>query len=157
MEKVGEFLCSIGLLEEIITDISNQTNLLALNAAIEAARAGEHGKVFGVVAQEVRKLAEQSAGAADSIRTILEQTGKETNQAVSVMNESQATVLKGNELVEKVATIFTEIAESIEEVSLNGNTVSDAVINANEKMESWHSLPMKSLLHPLDPRYSSSR
>ncbi|WP_342032492.1 methyl-accepting chemotaxis protein [Mesobacillus boroniphilus] len=154
---MGEFLCSIGLLEEIITDISNQTNLLALNAAIEAARAGEHGKVFGVVAQEVRKLAEQSAGAADSIRTILEQTGKETNQAVSVMNESQATVLKGNELVEKVATIFTEIAESIEEVSLNGNTVSDAVINANEKMESWHSLPMKSLLHPLDPRYSSSR
>ncbi|WLR56427.1 methyl-accepting chemotaxis protein [Mesobacillus subterraneus] len=121
---------------EIITDISNQTNLLALNAAIEAARAGEHGKGFGVVAQEVRKLAEQSAGAADSIRTILEQTGKETNQAVSVMDESQVTVLKGNELVEKVATIFSEIAESIEEVSLKGNTVSEAVINANEKMES---------------------
>jgi methyl-accepting chemotaxis protein len=121
---------------EIITDISNQTNLLALNAAIEAARAGEHGKGFGVVAQEVRKLAEQSAGAANSIRTILEQTGKETNQAVSVMDESQATVLKGNELVEKVATIFEEIAQSIEEVSSKGNTVSDAVINANEKMES---------------------
>ena len=121
---------------EIITDISNQTNLLALNAAIEAARAGEHGKGFGVVAQEVRKLAEQSAGAADSIRTILEQTGKETNKAVSVMDESQTTVQKGNELVEKVATIFAEIAESIEEVSLKGNTVSDAVINANEKMES---------------------
>ncbi len=120
---------------EIITDISNQTNLLALNAAIEAARAGEHGKGFGVVAQEVRKLAEQSAGAADSIRGILEQTGKETNQAVSVMNESQGTVLKGNDLVEKVARIFAEIAESIEEVSFKGNTVSDAVMNANEKMD----------------------
>ncbi|MGA9225923.1 MAG: HAMP domain-containing methyl-accepting chemotaxis protein [Mesobacillus sp.] len=120
---------------EIITDISNQTNLLALNAAIEAARAGEHGKGFGVVAQEVRKLAEQSAGAAESIRTILEQTGKETNQAVNVMDESQATVLKGNELVEKVAITFTEIADSIEEVSIKGNQVSEAVVNANEKME----------------------
>lgn len=120
---------------EIITDISNQTNLLALNAAIEAARAGEHGKGFGVVAQEVRKLAEQSAGAAESIRNILEQTGKETNQAVSVMDESQATVLKGNELVEKVAFTFTEIAESIEEVSQKGNNASNAVVNANEKME----------------------
>ena len=121
---------------EIITDISNQTNLLALNAAIEAARAGEHGKGFGVVAQEVRKLAEQSAGAADSIRTILEQTGKETNKAVNVMDESQTTVQKGNELVEKVAEIFTVIAESIEEVSSKGNNVSSAVMNANEKMES---------------------
>lgn len=121
---------------EIITEISNQTNLLALNAAIEAARAGEHGKGFGVVAQEVRKLAEQSAHAADSIRTILEQTGKETNQAVSVMDESQTSVQKGNELVEKVAGIFADIAQSIEEVSLNGSTVSNAVMNANEKMES---------------------
>lgn len=120
---------------EIITDISNQTNLLALNAAIEAARAGEHGKGFGVVAQEVRKLAEQSAGAADSIRTILEQTGKETNQAVNVMDESQVTVQKGNELVGKVADLFSEIAQSIEEVSLKGDTVNSAVTSANEKIE----------------------
>jgi methyl-accepting chemotaxis protein len=120
---------------EIITDISNQTNLLALNAAIEAARAGEHGKGFGVVAQEVRKLAEQSAGAADSIRSILEQTGKETNQAVNVMDESQVTVQKGNELVGKVADLFSEIAQSIEEVSLKGDTVSSAVTSANEKIE----------------------
>jgi methyl-accepting chemotaxis protein len=101
---------------ETIQGFARQTNLLALNAAIEAARAGEHGRGFAVVADEVRKLADGSARAADEVATTVRQIRGQIEAVVNTMARGSAQVGGVEEASKGAEQAFEEIVASIEQV-----------------------------------------
>jgi methyl-accepting chemotaxis protein len=125
--KLGERSKEIGQIVGTISGIAGQTNLLALNAAIEAARAGEQGKGFAVVADEVRKLAEQSEGAAKKIAELINEIQVDTDQAVQAMNQGTQEVKTGADVVNVAGVSFREIADVVTEVSDQVKQISTAI------------------------------
>jgi methyl-accepting chemotaxis protein len=103
---LGEKSNELGNIVYMITQIAEQTNLLALNAAIEAARAGEQGRDFAVVAEEVRKLAEQSGIAAGQIGGLIHEIQNEIDDAVKSMSEGNGAVKDGIIMVENTVSVF---------------------------------------------------
>lgn len=119
----------------MITQISEQTNLLALNAAIEAARAGEQGKGFAVVADEVRKLAEQSGDSSKQISELISDIQKDMQDAIKSMEEGTGAVEKGLIIVEQAGNSFESI---LSDVSTMAKQMDKTAIEVKEVYDGTH-------------------
>lgn len=140
VDKLGKSSQEIGQIVSDISEIAEQTNLLALNAAIEAARAGENGRGFSVVAEEVRKLAEQSQEAAQRITNLIGGIQSDTNEAVQSMQEGSSAVKAGTESVSKLKEAFDRIqaaalgvSEQADTITAEVRAVADQTANVKEK------------------------
>ncbi len=117
IRQLGVLSKEIGDITGLISDIAQQTNLLALNAAIEAARAGEHGRGFSVVADSIRKLAEQSRTSSDKIYELIQVIQKSTAEAINMMDRGSIAVKDMSETVNGVHMAFNDIVSSVEDVT----------------------------------------
>ena len=125
---------NISSLAALVSDLANQTNMLALNAAVEAIRAGEHGEGFGVVATEIRKLADQSRTAAENINATIPQIKNAIQATVQATEEGEKTLKDGWKKAQKAANAFSGVREagnnvfiSNQQISLNTNRQASAI------------------------------
>ncbi len=133
----------INKITEVIEGIANKTNLLSLNAAIEAARAGEHGKGFSVVAEEVGKLAANSAESTQEITLLVQQAVDEATRAVATVKQVAEDMLRikasahdTDGMLQRIAATMEQQSAAVEEINANmGNLNQIAENNANASEE----------------------
>lgn len=136
IEEISNSSRQIGGITKAIEDISLQTNILALNASVEAARAGEAGKGFAVVAGEVQSLANKSTESAKNISLLIEKSIKQVQSGASLsietMNALTEVIASGEQsaaMIERIASSALQQAESLEQVTVGMNQISDVVQN----------------------------
>ena len=131
VNHLGGKLESIVDFVDEISNIASQTNLLSLNASIEAARAGESGKGFSVVAEEIRKLSEDSAKTATDINNLVNEVKSYTKTTVTTVQHAENIVNKQEEIVRSTADSFHKISEYVEQFVSNIEEVSANVEDMN--------------------------
>lgn len=133
-KKMAEDITKI---TSVITGIATQTNLLSLNASIEAARAGEAGKGFTVVAEEIRKLSEQSFSSAKYITSVIKSIGDEVDGVIAFVDESKVIAQKQADMVGSVNVTFSGLIgqlDSFIEKQAGISNVLEHLIEQKEKM-----------------------
>ncbi|KKO50751.1 methyl-accepting chemotaxis protein [Paenibacillus sp. DMB20] len=133
VNHVSESAGEISSILSTILEISRQTNLLALNASIEASRAGEHGRGFAVVAAEIRKLAEQSASAANNISEIISNVNSQVGAAVQAIGTSRGLFMDQETAVRETESIFNDIMDSVDSQMDKTNEVDGHIQTMVEK------------------------
>jgi methyl-accepting chemotaxis protein len=147
--ELGEKTRQIGGITNTVKDLADQSNMLALNAAIEAVRSGEHGKGFGLVAREIRRLADQSIQSTERVREILETVRLAVGAAVQGSEEGARRVEGSLEqmkasvehlrslsnVVAESSNSVRQIASAVEQQNLGVGQVFSAVVDQNKMME----------------------
>ncbi|WP_310481955.1 methyl-accepting chemotaxis protein [Chamaesiphon sp. VAR_48_metabat_403] len=122
--NLGEQTGQITNISNLVSDLAKQTNMLALKAAVEAARAGEQGKGFGVVAGEIRKLADESKKSAQKINNLATNIQTAIDRTVAVTDLGTKTATDGIQVAEQTATTFIGVTDAVSNVFLNSQQIS---------------------------------
>lgn len=136
VEDLGRWSTEVGKIVEVIRDIADETNLLALNAAIIAAQSGEHGKAFGVVAEEIRGLAERTSSSTKEISDLVKAVQKNVANVVTSMKKSLQRVERGELLTRNAGMVLEKVFESFE--SSRGLAKQIATSTFEHKIDSSH-------------------
>ena len=123
---------SIAKVLESITSIADKTNLLSVNASIESVKAGEYGKGFGVVASEIRRLADQTVGASQEISAIISDIQKAANEAMMSMEKLGVATQTGLFTVKETGTVFKDLIVSVKNMGPSLEEMKTAVEQQSE-------------------------
>jgi methyl-accepting chemotaxis protein len=142
MAHLSEQANQIGNISQLVSDLANQTNMLALNSAVEAVRAGEHGKGFSVVANEIRRLADQSQQSADKIYVLVSEIQNAIHSTMKVTEEGTKVVKTGVEIAQKTEQAFVGVEDAVNTVALNSQQIS---LNLKQQLDA-----IQQVVHAMD-------
>jgi methyl-accepting chemotaxis protein len=135
IQGLGIKISEINKITDVINSIAAQTNLLSLNASIEAARAGDAGRGFAIVAEEIRKLAEQSKSSSNDINRLIQDISKETSIVVSTTNGVNDDLKQQTNVIEVSVDNFKKIIEAINAILPQIEEINSTVEEINNEKD----------------------